>query len=95
MICAYAAYICARSCSKVMFAYPMWPLRSDRTNMLSTAPRMICLIDLSVESNSFYILILRACASRISAICGLVLTVGLIGSCLGFGGGKAVWRFEC
>ena len=56
--------------------------------MLSTAPRMSYLIDLFVESNSLYTLVLRACASRISVICGPVLPVGMIGSCPGLGGGK-------
>ena len=42
-----------------------------------------------MESNSLYTLVLQACASRIYAICGPVLLVGMIRSCPGFGGGKS------
>ena len=55
--------------------------------MSSTAPRMNCLIALSVESNSLYTIVLQACALRISEICRPVLPFGMIGYCMGFGGG--------
>ena len=55
--------------------------------MSSMALRMSCLIDLSVDSNSLYTLVLRACSLWVSTIFGPVLPVGMIGSCPGFGGG--------
>ena len=47
---------------------------------------MSCLIDFSVESNSFYTIVLQACESQTSVICGPVLPVEMMGSCPGFGG---------